>query len=71
MKNSLSQLETLMCLFVQVASLGVHTAVEAERQRERGTDVWMSDPIRSEWVLTGLILGHGRRSPILRNKISS
>lgn len=49
---------------------GVHTNIEAERkererresERERG--VQMFAPIRNEWVLFGLMLGHERGSHI-------
>lgn len=74
-KNSFSQLETFMCLVVQVVSLGSILTLksrerrqekerEKEREREKGRGMWMFVPIRNEWVLFSLMLGHGRQSHI-------
>ena len=58
-----------MCLVVQVLSLGsILTLKPRERRererRERERGVWMFAPIRNEWVLFGLMLGHERGSHI-------
>ena len=49
----------LMCLVVQVVNLGSILMLKFERERKRV--VWISTPVWSEWILFGLMLGHGER----------